>query len=265
MSGAADMRRENRAAFASGMTGCGKSQLLWDWFTSRHPRRLSYDPVGDTVERNPQAVPVRTAAEFREHVGRAIASRCDSWHFVIWGEPEEAIEALEWLAPDTTPPHARSLCRALGGVLFESGEVDTLAPNASTPTAVRFRGKLQRGRHHLLSHALATQAPALVNRIVTANCHDIFAFSHAEHTSLEYFAKQIGERAAERIARLPQYGFLHYHKGDPFATEYASEKRGGSIVRRPVARIPLAIGAATVERITQRDYPLTASKAHDRF
>jgi hypothetical protein len=224
------------------MTGCGKSRLAWDWFVSPHPRRISYDPVGDTFDRNPKAVPVRTAAELFEHVRRAASSGCDSWHFVIYGEPEEALAALEKLAPASVGPNEKTLGRALGGVIFECGEIDLLASNDSKPLSVGMRGKWQRGRHSLLSFAVATQAPALCSRIVTANSHDIFAFMHAEHTSLEYFAKTIGDRAAERIARLDQYAFVHYHRGDPFCTEYASESRGGAFVRRAVGKIPLAIG-----------------------
>lgn len=240
------MRRENRAAFLSGMTGSGKGQLAWDWFVNPYPRVLSYDPAGDVVERNPKAVAVRTAAEFREHLTRAIAGRFDSWHFVLWGEPEEAAAALDLLAPDSAAPHEKTLCRVLGGVLFECGEIDTLAANAETPLTRRIRGKFQRGRHHLLSHAVATQAPALVSRHVTANCHDIFAFMHSENTSLEYFRKTIGDNAAERIARLEQYAFVHYHRGDPFCTEYVSEQKRGEIVRRAVGKIPLSTRAAII-------------------
>lgn len=238
------MRRENRAAFASGMTGCGKSQLLWDWFSSVAPRRLTYDPVGDSLERNPAAVPVRTAAELREHLRRVVAGRFEVWHFVIYGEPEEAAEALDWLAPSEIAPNQKTLARALGGVLFECGEIDTLAANAATPLSVRTRAKWQRGRHSLLSFAVATQAPALVSRIVSANSHDIFAFMHSESTSLDYFAKTIGDRAAERIARLDQFAFVHYRRGLPYCTEYASESARGRIVRREVGRIPLSVGAA---------------------
>lgn len=226
------------------MTGCGKSRLLWDWFTSVTPRRLTYDPVGDTLDRNPHAVAVRTAGELREHMRRVVAGGFDSWHFVLYGEPEEAADALDWLAPTTAAPNQRTLARALGGVLFECGEVDTLAGNAATPLSVRMRAKWQRGRHHLLSFAVGTQAPALVSRIVSANSHDVFAFMHSEHTSLDYFAKTIGDRAAERIARLDQFAFLHYRRGLPYATEYVSEMRAGRIERRAVARIPLAVGAA---------------------
>lgn len=236
------VRRENRAAFASGMTGCGKSRLLWDWYTSKHPRRVTYDPVGDTLERNPDAVSVRTAAEFRHHLRAALDDNCDAWHFVVYGPPEELLEILDWLAPDETAPHEQSLSRSVGGVLFECGEIDVLAGNAATETSKRMASKFQRGRHHLLSHAVACQAPALVSRIVTANCHDIFAFGHSEHTSLEYFRQQIGQNAADVIRRLPQYGFLHYRRGDPFCTEYTSRMSGGRIERTPVKRIPMAIG-----------------------
>lgn len=236
------MIRANQSAFASGMTGCGKSQLLWDLFTSRHPRVVSYDPVGDTFDRNPQAVPVRTADEFRQHLARATASGCDSWHFVVWGEPEEAAKVLEMLCPDTAGPQEKTLGRLLGGVMFETGEIDTLGANNTAPLSVRVRSRWQRGRHSLLSFGCATQAPALVSRVITGNSKHIYAFGHSEATSLKYFSETIGERAADAIARLQQFAFVHYEKGSMFAEEYRSDTKGGKIVRTKVRAIPLIVG-----------------------
>jgi hypothetical protein len=222
------------------MTGCGKSELLWAWFTQPHPRRISYDPVGDSLERNPRAIAVRSVAELRLHIARALAGKYDSWHFILCGKPDDAVDALDWLAPTSTMPGQRTLSRALGGVLFECGELDLIAPNQSTPLSIRAREHWQRGRHSLMSFAVATQAPALVSRIVSGNSHDIFAFGHSEATSLEYFRKSIGDNAADRIAQLEQFAFVHYHRGDQHCTEYVSERRRGRIERRAIARIALS-------------------------
>lgn len=223
-------RRENVTAFASGMIRSGKSQLLWDIFTRHHPRVISYDPVGDTLDRNADAVPVYSFGELRDKVKRANIGGYTNWHFVLACPPSEVPDVLAWLAPPAARFEEKTLARALGGVLFECGECDTIAPNAGIHPAVR--AAAQRGRHHLLSLALATQRPALCDRTVTGQCQYVAAFMHSERSDLEYFARLVGENAADEIARLQQFEFVWYRKGDHEATKYDRD-------RQPVMTIPL--------------------------
>lgn len=236
------MRRENVSFFCSGMTGCGKSKLMWDWVVSKSPRVISIDPVGDTIERNPRAVPIEGVGRLREVLRMIAAKRAEVWHLQLAIDDEEAPAVFELLAPRRST--AASFSRAMGGVMIECGECDLIAPNAGTHPAVR--SAWQRGRHHLLSLAMATQRPSLVNRTLTGGTQHVVAFMHSEPRDIAYWADCISSAAAEEIARLQPYEFVYFKRGTFEAVKYDA-------ARKPVARIPLASGLMRSEVTSRGD------------
>lgn len=198
--------RRNQIVISVGRKGSGKSQLLWDLFTSRAPRVLSLDNLGETKERDPDVAEVFGWSQLMRAL-RAVAQldgngrpRFPRWHIAASVEPDDLRELFTMLCPPIGTPKEKSLAVAFGGMAVECNEAYDLAPNGRTPDEVL--AAWRRGRHYGLDLYMATQRPASVAREVTALADLVFAFAQREPNDIDFLAKQISPAVAAQVREL---------------------------------------------------------------
>lgn len=205
---AAPAQRRNVIAFVCGPKGSGKSQLLWDKFTSQAPRVISIDTVGEAREKNPDVVEAFGLADTIQAL-RFCARKGRRWHIAAALERAEIPQLFQVLAPPYSA-QVTGLSAAVGGIAVECGEVDTILPNAGADE--QLVGALRRGRHALLSMFYGTQRPASCARDCTAQADIIAAFATYEPRDVEYLRRTLGSQAADLLPTLEPYHCLYFAK-----------------------------------------------------
>lgn len=181
------------------MRGTGKSTLLARW-AAKFPRRLIFDVSTEFYGKYPGAYECLTYKDTLDAL-EEVAAR-PNWVLVTCLLPKEYAKVLGLLAPLHNPRAGYS--RAVGGVLVECGEVETIAPvHRGIDPAVE--NVFHRGRHSLTSLAVATRRPANVNKIVTSQLDALACFRQHEKNDVEYLASVIGETHAARLLSLNVY------------------------------------------------------------
>lgn len=224
--------RENTIAMVIGPKGSGKSRLLDHYFTSRAPRVIHLDFVGEIGERYPGAIETvgleATLAQLR-----AFAANSEmKWHLVaVFPEhrQHEMAALFRALAPEyngkTTPP---GIARAFGGIALECSECDIMLPNNASEETRAARNLLKRGRHERLDLFLATQRPQECSRLCTSQADFIVAFQTHEPRELDYLSRGAGEDFARRVRALPQYSSLWFARASRAIVE---RDKNGTIVQ----------------------------------
>lgn len=213
------MTRRNTIACVVGRKGTGKSELLWERFTSRAPRVLSLDSTGETTERNPNAIVAVGWRRLLEVLDAA--AECGKWHIAAAIEPEDVRELFARL----TPPlgQGRSLSLAFGGMAVECGEVDLIAPNGGTPPEIL--SAFRRGRHYALDLYMATQRPASCAVDVRSMADIFVSFALTSPRDVAAASDELGGTMAERIVRLPRYHCLYSTRADGRVVELDAQRR----------------------------------------
>ena len=97
-----------------------------------------------------------------------------------------------------------------GPVLAVIEELDTIAPVERIPITIR--RLLAQGRHVNVDLQGTSQRPAQVNRLITSQARELYAFHTHEPRDVEYIASYIGASAAE-LPTLPEFQFLAWSAG----------------------------------------------------
>lgn len=201
------MERRNFIEFVCGMRGSGKSTLCAR-HGSRFPRRILLDPLGEFLGVYPKAREASTLAQTLDALDDASSER--TWIVVACIDPEVMPKLCAALAPIGSV--AGGYSRAVGGVVVECGEIDTVAPN-SQAIAPEVRNLFQRGRHYRVSVICATQRPRDVHRVATSQADSVCVFRQHEPRDVDYIAQLTSEKLASRVTSLPQFTHLQYLPG----------------------------------------------------
>lgn len=215
------MRRESTTVAVFGRPGSGKSQLLYDLYTSQAPRVLSLDWLGEARERNPRAVPVVGFDALLDALERA--ADFDRWHIAAAIEPDDVRELCTLLAPSLSGENVTSLAASFDGMALECGEVDLIAPVSGAPKEVL--GMWRRARHYGLSLFMGTQRPASCAVDVRSNSHHLYAFAQGGPHELDAIALATSEAVADAVSILPQYHCIHVDKRTGTAEELDAARR----------------------------------------
>lgn len=205
------MIRRNQIVVSIGRKGSGKSQLLWDLFTSQAPRVLSLDNLGESKERDRDAVEVVGWSQLVQAF-RA-ASRFQRWHIVASLEPADMKTLFTMICPPLGS-NQPSLSVAFGGMAIVSNEAYDVAPNGRT--APEILAAWRRGRHYQLDLYMATQRPAAVAREVTALADLVFCFAQREPVDIDFLGKHISPSVAVQVRDLrpENYQCVRYDSRD---------------------------------------------------
>lgn len=195
-------------AVVAGPSECGKSQLLWDLFLSKIPRRLSID-FNDEMARkfNPDAIVAYSLddclAALRTAAGYA------SWHVALVTPIETMKDVVPKLArylnPTRSGPDHTSYPIAVGGMSIDCSEGAEFFPNLGAEWVRHGSGFFSRGRHNRLTMLMATGRPQDINRRATEHADHLIVFRTQEQRSLKYWAEQTSPAIADVIAELPQF------------------------------------------------------------
>lgn len=218
-----------------GMKRSGKSHHLAQ-LAVHFPRRIVFDFVGEFYHKIPGAVDVDTLA------GAAVVLKQvqprDKWVVVCQLIPSEAIDLIEAVCDQK-----KSYARAVGGLAFECGEVDQIAPNnAAIHPAVH--SIFARGRHiGPVSALMAARRPQEINKIVTSQSDVICAFRMHEPRDADYLANTMGSDAVQHLLKLQRHEYLRYFTNygvlqHVSATGVVRDLRAA----RPVPEVPEASG-----------------------
>jgi hypothetical protein len=202
-------------ALAAGPSLTGKTTALYEMFIKRHPRRVSFDFVGEVRDKfNPDAINVYSYAEFVQAL-RTCASY-PRWHIALVYDPDAQPQLAEQVCRLLNPPRESeshsSFAKAVGGVSIDCTEADFLFPNGRTSPVVR--GVIQRGRHNRLVFFGATQAPALVDTRLRDGADYFLAFRSQEEVVHKFWRGITSTAVADRVATLPQYHCLYIVKAE---------------------------------------------------
>jgi hypothetical protein len=240
--------RRNTIVFAAGMKGSGKSQLLADLFVPLHARLISIDITGETIERNPDAVPAYGLDELIKALD--VAAAWPRWHIVAFLRREEIPALFALLAPRVESEDTLSFSRELGGVAIECGEAYHIMPNQGAAREVE--DALCIARHHRLSWLLATQRPASCSRLVSSQADYLIAFMQTEPIDVAWWGKAISKAASEQIAQLDVHEFVFYRRGDRVFYVCDAARRPRSVIRLNGAieggRVTAPVGRQSVHR-----------------
>lgn len=198
------MNRVSFAAFACGKRASGKSFLIAR-YARAFPRRILYDPNGEYLGVYPGAAECGTLGQTLDALERLIDSQ--RWIVVSCMDPDDVPALCKALAPAGVLNGGYS--RAVGGVMLECGEVDTIAPN-NAGIAPEVRNIFQRGRHYRVSVVTATQRPRDVHRVVTSQTDVLAVFRQHEERDLDYVSRNVSAGVVDIVKRLPQYAHLCY-------------------------------------------------------
>ncbi len=198
------VERKNFVAYSCGRKGTGKSTLLAR-YASRFPRRLILDTSAEFYGKYPGAYECLTYRATLDALEDA-APR-SSWIVVACLLPKESAKIFGILSPLRNPVAGYSV--AVGGVMVECGEVDTVMPNHKGISA-EAANIIHRGRHSLVSLAVGSRRPADVNRLLTSQADVVACFQQYERNDIEYLASVVGENNAAMLSALPDYHHLQY-------------------------------------------------------
>jgi hypothetical protein len=202
--------RRNSIVFVSGIKGSGKSELLADLFMPVHPRLISIDITGETIERNPEAVAAYGLDELLKALD--VATQWPRWHIAAFLRRDEIPALFAILAPRIESADTLSFSRELGGVAIECGEVYHIMPNQGAAQEVE--DALCIARHHQLSWLMATQRPASCSRLLSSQADYLIAFMQTEPIDIAWWSKAISKAAGEQIAQLDVHEFVFFRRGD---------------------------------------------------
>lgn len=226
--------RKNTIAFTTGPKGSGKSVLLDRYFTSRAPRVIHLDFVGEIHEKYPDAPEtvglLATVTKLQEFARAGLME----WHLIaVFPEHfQHELPKLFTLLCPVYEGHALTrvgISRAFGGVALECSECDVILPNSFGDSTRAARNMLKRGRHERLDLYLGTQRPQECSRVVTSQADYIIAFQMHEPRELEYLARGAGIEFAERVRLLPQFHSLWFHRSTRAIVEMDKD---GQVVAR---------------------------------
>lgn len=208
--------RKNTIAFATGPKGSGKSFLLDRYFTSRAPRVIHLDFVGEVAEKYPDAIEAVGYDAVRAQLIELARSGAREWNLVAVFPEYRQAEMGRLFAALCPPYNGRAtpmgISRAFGGVALECSECDVILPNSAGLNTMAARNMLKRGRHEQLDLYLGTQRPQECSRLCTSQADYVIAFQMHEPRELEYLARGAGEAFAARVRELPQYHSLWFHR-----------------------------------------------------
>lgn len=199
------MIRANFIGFSCGKRGSGKSYLL-SRYAEIFPRRIVLDPLGEYLD-TPDASVCGTLNETIDAMEANLLARSRRWTIVTCIDAHEVAQLCAALAPVGTLGGGYS--RAAGGVLVQSDEIDTIAPN-NAGIAPEVRNLFQRGRHYRVSVLAATQRPRDVHRVVTSQADALWVFRQHELRDLEYISRVTSESVASVVRELPEYAHVRY-------------------------------------------------------
>lgn len=200
------MIRANFIGFSCGKRGSGKSYLLAR-YSAKFPKRIVLDPLGEYLGAYEGASECGTLDETIDALEANLLTKAPRWTVVACIEPSDVAKLAGALAPVGSLSGGYS--RAVGGVVLECGEVDTIAPN-NAGIAPEIRNLFQRGRHYRVSVLAATQRPRDVHRVVTSQADALWLFRQHELRDLDYIAKNTSEAVADVVKGLPQYHHVRY-------------------------------------------------------
>ena len=210
-------------AFATGKKRSGKSHLLARYAT-RFKRRVLVDPVAEFFGVYAGAYECMKYGEVLDALEDA--ATVDRWNIVACISPDDTVKLCGVLAPLNNP--RGGYARAVGGLLLECGEVDTIAPN-NAGIAPEVRNLFQRGRHFRVSVVCATQRPRDVHRVVTSQADVIACFRQHEPRDVDYLAQITSDALAKRIASLEPFHHVQYLPS--FGTAALVDPQGREVVK----------------------------------
>lgn len=205
-------RRKNLIVATLGRKDTGKSQLLWDLYTSQAARVLSLDSMGESIERDPDAVEVIGMGQLIDTL-----QRCASyprWHIAAVIDPDDVSELFALMTP-RIGSNKPSLSVAFGGMAIECGEAYEIAPNGATRPEVL--AGWRKGRHYMLSLFMAAQRPSSVAREVTALADHLYMFAQGEKRDIDYIADCVSRPVADRVRRLKKWECVFFNRDDGLA------------------------------------------------
>lgn len=201
------MIRHRFVAVGMGPTGCGKSRLLSS-YARPFPRRIIIDFVGEYVDDpdHDDALVGTTLDQCLAHMKNAAISG-GKWKLICCISPDDVPALLDVLAPpgDLAGGYARNV----GGVALECGEVDVIAPNNAS-ISDEMRNVIQRGRHYRVSILGASQRPAQVSRLLTAQADVLSLFRQYEPRDIAYLREATNDEVANRLPNLPKFWHVQY-------------------------------------------------------
>lgn len=194
----------NFVAFATGKKRSGKSFLLAR-YASAFPRRFIVDVTGEFSGAYAGAYECMTYGQALDALDDCIGR--PRWTVVACLAPADTVKLCAVLAPENNP--RSGFAYAVGGLLLECGEVDTIAPNHGGISGA-VRNLFQRGRHARVSVVCATQRPRDVHRVVTSQADVIACFRQHEPRDVEYLASITSDALSRRIAALDPFYHVQY-------------------------------------------------------
>lgn len=181
-----------------GRKGSGKSQLLWELFTSQAPRVITIGHVPQDLARDPNVILTRGRDELYRAIERA--SAFDRWHIAAALGRDALLELFLLVAPGLEAPVERSLSVALKGLAIESGEAYQVFAVGYTPEPML--EAVRQSRHYELDLYLASQRPHSLSREVTAQADLIFAFAQSEPRDIAFLGETVSQPFAQVVRRL---------------------------------------------------------------
>lgn len=199
---------EGRNIFVCGRTGTGKSYLLHR-LLDRETRLVVYLPKREEVTWRAiyfDALQPDEAVQFWQFWGRCVLGRAE-WltqcrRFRLVYQPRDAFSAEEF----------ERLCLSVylcGNLTFVAedlmGYCGTVAQLGSG-----FKTLLTAGRTKGVTCYMVTQRPYRIPREVTSQAREAFIFQSHEPADVDYVKDAFGIEAAERMAALGQYEYVHW-------------------------------------------------------
>lgn len=202
-------------AFASGLTGSGKSRLVGYYFATTPGQRLLID-VNDDYELGPAAreegaSDVRGdpgALDFTKRTLRYVPARMDQDEYeelysVIWRHACAGHELFVWLD-------------------------ECLGPTTESRSPHHVRLALGQGRKKRLTHAGASLRPVGIEKMLVNQSEHFFAFYSADRDDIETIARRFSVPPAELAAALAEFApggaqehsFLYHRLGRPEITAF---------------------------------------------
>jgi hypothetical protein len=201
----------HQIAIVVGRTGSGKTRLIAELLGPDHERRITIDATGECRALYPNAYHVHGLADAYSAMQLWIERKITVWHLVAALQPDDVGRLVTRLCP-VYDGRTGAIATALGGVSLECYELDAYMPvsGAGSELTGAWRNAFARGRHVGLSILGATQRPHQINRMATAQAHQVITFAMHEPNDMRWLRDVGGERFAKLARSLDKYHSAWY-------------------------------------------------------
>jgi hypothetical protein len=195
---------DGKNVFVCGRTGTGKSELLKRRYVHRSRRLFVYLPKREETD--------YPGVEFDGFEAHAFADCCQ-----FWAECYRKTGAFRIIYRPADPFSYDEFDRVCAGI-YHCGAVDFVCEDlmsycgGSVHLGSGFKTLLTAGRTRGCQVYLVTQRPYKIPREVTSQAREACIFQSHEPADVQYVKEAFGTEAAERMGRLGQYEFIHWHE-----------------------------------------------------